>query len=293
LIYLAHSGEVTQPRTGKQMKPWLPGKGEIDAPATSDRRQPFIDWLTSKDNNLFAKVEANRLWSFVMGLGIVDPPDDFRDSNPPSNAALLDALAKDFVEHNFDRKHLLKKILNSRTYQADFRANDFNKDDAKYFSHYQPRLLTAEQLLDAICALTGLPEAFSGLPAGMKATELPAPDLAKHDFLKIFGQPERQSVCSCERTSDSNLGMAIQFFNGPLIYGKLRDEKNRFRKLMAAGRSHEDIIRELYLAGVCRSPSQKELEASLAHIASKKDDVVALEDIAWAVLNTNEFLFQH
>ncbi len=293
LIYLAHSGEVTQPRTGKQMKPWLPGKGEIEAPAESDRRQPFIDWLTSKDNSLFAKVEANRTWSFVMGRGIVDPPDDFRDSNPPSNAALLDALAQDFASHNFDRKHLLKTILNSRTYQADFRSNDFNKDDVKYFSHYQPRLLTAEQLLDAICALTDLPEAFNGLPAGMKATELPAPDLAKHEFLKIFGQPERQSVCSCERTSDSNLGMAIQFFNGPLIYGKLRDEKNRFRKLMAAGRSHEEIVRELYLAGVCRTPSPKELEASLAHIAAKKDDVVALEDIAWAVLNTNEFLFQH
>jgi hypothetical protein len=293
LIYLAHSGEVTQPRTGKQMKPWLPGKGEIDASTASDRRQPFIEWLTSKDNSLFAKVEANRTWSFVMGRGIVDPPDDFRDSNPPSNAALLDALAKDFAEHNFDRKHLLKRILNSRTYQADFRSNDFNKDDARYFSHYQPRLLTAEQLLDAICALTGLPETFNGLPAGIKATELPAPDLAKHEFLKIFGQPERQSVCSCERTSDSNLGMAIQFFNGPLIYGKLRAGDNRFRKLMAAGKSHEEIIRELYLAGVCRTPSPKELEASMAHIAAKKDDVVALEDIAWAVLNTNEFLFQH
>jgi hypothetical protein len=248
LIYLAHSGEVTQPRTGKQMKPWLPGKGEIEA-AANDRRQPFVEWLTAKDNNLFAKVEANRIWSFVMGRGIVDPPDDFRDSNPPSNAALLDALAKDFIEHRFDRKQLLKTILNSRTYQSDFRANEFNKDEVKYFSHYQPRLLSAEQLLDAICAMTDLPETFTGLPAGMKATELPAPDLAKHEFLKIFGQPERQTVCACERTSDSNLGMAIQFFNGPLIYGKLRDEHNRFRKLMAAARPHEDIIRELYLAG--------------------------------------------
>lgn len=293
LIYLAHSGEVTQPRTGKQMKPWLPGQGEIEAPQTGDRRQPFVDWLTAKDNSLFAKVESNRLWTFVMGRGIVDPPDDFRDSNPPSNAALLDALAKDFSEHGFDRRHLLRTILNSRTYQADFRPSEGSKDEVKYFSHYQPRLLSAEQLLDAICAVTDLPEKFNGLPDGTKATQLPAPDVAKHEFLKIFGQPERQTVCACERTSDSNLGMAIQFFNGPLIHGKLRDTSNRFRKLLAAGRPADAIVRELYLAAVCREPTQKEIDASLAHLAAKKDDVTAFEDIAWAILNTNEFLFQH
>jgi hypothetical protein len=275
------------------MKPWLPGQGEIDPPASGDRRDPFVAWLTAKDNDLFAKVEANRLWSFVLGRGIVDPPDDFRDSNPPSNAALLDALAKDFAEHGYDRKHVLRTILNSRTYQADFRTNDFNKDDVKYFSHYQPRLLSAEQLLDAICAMTSLPEAFAGLPAGTKATELPTPDIAKHEFLKIFGQPERQTVCACERAGDSNLGMAIQFFNGPLIYGKLRDTNNRFRKAMAAGKPNEEIITELYLAAVCRKPTPKELEASLAHIAAKGDQIVALEDIGGAILNTNEFLFQH
>jgi hypothetical protein len=291
-IYMTAAGEVTQPRTGKQMKPWLPGQGEIEPPP-GDRRDPFVGWLTSKDNMLFAKVEANRLWSFVMGRGIVDPPDDFRDSNPPSNAALLDALAKDFATHNYDRKHVLRTILNSRTYQADFRANDFNKDDVKYFSHYQPRLLSAEQLLDAICAMTALPETFAGLPAGTKATELPTPDVAKHEFLKIFGQPERLTVCACERTCESNLGMAIQFFNGPLIYGKLRDVNNRFRKSMAAGKSNEEIVTELYLAAVCRKPTPKEMEASLAHVAAKGDQIVALEDIAWAILNTNEFLFQH
>ncbi len=293
LVYLAKTGEVTQPRTGKQMKPWLPGEGDVDPKGLADRRQPFVDWLTSKDNSLFAKVEANRIWSFALGRGIVDPIDDFRDSNPPSNAALLDALAKDFAEHGFDRKHLLKTVLNSRTYQADFRTSEFNKDDTKYFSHFQPRLLSAEQLLDAICATTDLPEKFSGLPEGTKATELPAPDVAKHDFLKIFGQPERQTVCACERTNESNLGMAIQFFNGPLIYGKLRDEQNRFRKLLATKRPQEEVIRELYLAAVCRAPTEKELAASLAHLQAKNDDVLAMEDIAWAILNTNEFLFQH
>jgi hypothetical protein len=293
VIYQAHSGEVTQPRTGKQMKPWLPGEGEVEPSKTGDRRQPFVDWLTAKDNSLFAKVEANRLWTFVMGRGIVDPPDDFRDSNPPSNAALLDSLAKDFSEHGFDRRHLLRTILNSRTYQADFRPSEGSKDEVKYFSHYQPRLLSAEQLLDAICAVTDLPEKFSGLPEGMKATQLPAPDVAKHEFLKAFGQPERQTVCACERTSDSNLGMAIQFFNGPLIHGKLRDTGNRFRKLLAAGRPAEEVVREMYLAAVCREPTRKEIDASLAHLAAKKDDVTAFEDIAWAILNTNEFLFQH
>jgi hypothetical protein len=290
---MARSGEVTQPRTNKQMKPWLPQRGEVDPPAEGDRRDIFANWLVEKENPYFAKIEVNRLWSHLLGRGIVEPADDFRESNPPSNAALLDALAKDFVEHGYDRKHVLRTILNSRTYQADFRPVEMNKDDLKYFSHYQPRLLSAEQLLDAICQVTDLPESFAGLPAGIKATQLPSPDVAKHEFLKIFGQPERQTVCACERTNDSNLGMAIQFFNGPLIYGKLRDPNNRFRKSIAAGRKPDEVIDELYLAAVGRRPSAKELEASLAHIAAKGDQAIALEDICWALLNTNEFLFQH
>ena len=138
-----------------------------------------------------------------------------------------------------------------------------------------------------------MPEAFAGLPAGTKATQIPAPDLVKHEFLKIFGQPERQTVCQCERTTDSNLGMAIQFFNGPLIYNKLRDGNNRFRKLLAANKPDNEIITDLYLSAVCRKPTEKELQASLSHIAAKGDKIIALEDICWAILNTNEFLFQH
>jgi hypothetical protein len=293
VVYMASSGEVVQPRTNKQMKPWLPQRGEVDPPAGTDRRETFASWLVEKDNPYFAKIEVNRIWSHLFGRGIVEPADDFRESNPPSNAALLNQLARDFVEHGYDRKHILRTILSSRTYQADFRPNEMNKDDVKYLSHYQPRLLSAEQLLDSICAVTDLPETFAGLPAGTKATHLPAPDLAKHEFLKIFGQPERQTVCACERTNDSNLGMAIQFFNGPLIYNKLRDPNNRFRKAIAAGKKNDEIIEELYLAAVARKPTPKELEASLAHIAAKGDQVVGLEDVCWALLNTNEFLFQH
>ena len=269
-IWVSSKGEVTQPRTGKQMKPWLPGDGDVEEAEVDDRRVIFADWLTRPDNPFFAKIEANRIWSHLLGRGIVDPPDDFRDSNPPSNAALLEALSADFIKSGFDRKHVIRTILNSRTYQSSFEPNNFNKDDLKYFSHYQPRLLSAEQLLDAICHVTAVPEKFGSLPLTTKATQLPAPDLVKNEFLKIFGQPERQTVCQCERSSESNLGMAIQFFNGPLIYNKLRDGNNRFRQLLDQKKPDQEIISELHLAAVNRPPTEKELAATMKHISSKE-----------------------
>ncbi len=154
-------------------------------------------------------------------------------------------------------------------------------------------MLAAEQLLDAINHVTGVSDALGGLPDGTKATQLPAPDLVKLDFLKVFGQPERSTVCACERTSESNLGMAIEFFNGPFIHQKLRNENNRFRKAMAAGRSDSEIITELYMLAVCRQPTAPELEASLKQITLRGDRAAGLEDICWAILNTDEFLFQH
>ncbi|MCH2370217.1 MAG: DUF1549 domain-containing protein [Pirellulales bacterium] len=292
-IYVSQNGEVTQPRTQQQMKPWVPGQGDIENPNEFDRRLDFASWLTKPGNPFFAKIEVNRIWSHVFGRGIVEPADDFRDTNPPSNAVLLEQLAKDFVENGYDRKAILATILKSRTYQTSYQPNDFNEDDTKYFSHYQPRLLSAEQLLDAICHVTQVAETFGGLPAGTKATHLPAPDLVNNEFLKIFGQPERQTVCACERTNESNLSMAIQFFNGPLIYNKLKSETNSFRKSMTDGKDNDQIITLLYNLAVCRNPSETELKASLDHIASKEDRVEALEDICWAILNTNEFLFQH
>jgi hypothetical protein len=294
IIWSAGKGEVTQPRTGQKMKPWLPLEGETEPSANEDRRKTFVRWLTRPGNAFLAKVEVNRIWGELLGRGIVEPVDDFRDSNPPSNAALLDALSKDFEESGFDRKHILRTILNSRTYQASSRTNDFNRDDTKYFSHYEPRLLTAEQLLDAICHLTGVPEKFGNLPTSTRATQLPSPDLAQSDFMKIFGQPERQTVCECERSGDSNLGQALQLYNGPLVHGKLRSENNRLRQLLASGKSPREIIESLYLAALCRKPNEDELKTLVAHLESKPDDQAeALEDVCWAILNMNEFLFQH
>ncbi len=292
-VYFTTSGEVTQPRTGQQMKPWLPLQGNVEPPNESDRRAAFADWLTASDNRFFGKVEVNRIWSHLLGRGIVDPADDFRESNPPSNAALLEALAKDFSASGYDRKHIIRTILNSRTYQASSRTNPFNQEDAKYFSHYEPRLLGAEQLLDAICHVTDVPEQFGALPSGTKATQLPSPDLAKSDFLKIFGQPERQTVCACERSNESNLGQALQLYNGPLVHGKLRAEGNRFRKLVAASKTDDEIVALLYKAAFSREPSELELNAARTHIKSKEDRLIALEDVCWAILNMNEFLFQH
>ena len=292
-VYASTSGDVTQPRTGQLMKPWLPQVGSIDAANENDRRTDFAAWLVSPENPYFARIEANRIWSQLFSRGIVDPIDDFRDSNPPSNAPLLDALAKELVSNKFDRRHLLRVILNSRTYQASYRTNSFNQDDTRYFSHQEPRLLSAEQLLDAVNQTTGTQQTFGTLPPGTKATQLPAPDLVKVDFLKVFGQPERSTVCACERAEDSNLAMAIELFNGPMIYERLRDANNRFRKSLAAGVSLEDTVRELYLAALCRHPSEAELTTAVEHSKTRGDAASALEDICWALLNTDEFLFQH
>lgn len=293
IVYASFSSEVTQPRTGQIMKPWVPQAGIVEVANETDRREAFADWLVDPKNPYFAKIEVNRIWSHLFARGIVDPIDDFRDSNPPSNEALLDALAKDFVEHGFDRKHILRTMLNSRTYQASCKTGAMNESDEIYFSHQLPRFLSAEQLLDAVMHTTGLTQSFGGLPAGTKATHLPAPDVVKVDFLKIFGQPERSTVCACERADDSNLGMAIELFNGSLVHEKLRDPNNRFRKALAEGRSTEEVVKELYLAGLSREPTPAELQTAIDHCTKSGDVAAGIEDICWALLNSEEFLFQH
>lgn len=292
-VWYSDAGEVVQPRTGQTMKPWLPLEGSQEIPNDVDRRGALVEWLAKPDNPFLAKIEVNRIWGELFARGIVDPIDDFRDSNPPSNSELLDWLTEQFVASGFDRKHIIRTIVNSRTYQASYRTNEDNAEDVLYFSHQEPRLLSAEQLLDAINHVTGVVDPMGSLPETTRATQLPAPDLVKLDFLKVFGQPERSTVCACERTSESNLGMAIEFFNGPFIHQKLRSDQNRFRKAMAAGLSDEQIITDLYLLSVCRPPAPSELEVAMKQIAIRGDRASAFEDICWALLNTDEFLFQH
>ena len=301
IIFASTSGDVIHPSTGRVAEPWVPTTGTLSVQTDRDRRAAFADWLVSDENPFFAAVEVNRIWAQVMGTGIVEPFDDFRDSNPPSNPQLLNALAEDFKSHKYDRKHILRTILNSRTYQAHSSTNRFNQSDSRYFSHYRPRRLTAEQLVDALSAVIGAKESFVGVPTGTKATWLPAPDLKPHDrgqlgsidFLKVFGQPERQSVCECERGDESSLGQALQLLNGKYLHDRLSSDQNRIRQQLRQNVPPETIITDLYTQALCRQPTVEELTVALQHLSSTENKAAALEDICWVVVNKDEFLFQH
>jgi hypothetical protein len=292
VVFLARSGEVTQPRTGKTMKPRYMGEGDAEVKPGDDRREALSVWLTSSENPFFARSVANRVWFHLMGKGIVDPVDDFRDSNPSCNDELLDALAKDFAKNGFDMKRLVTTIMKSRTYQLSAQPTETNKDDAKYFSHAVTKLLSAEQLLDAICDFTAVPEKFAGLPLGTRAVQLPDGEV-NHPFLKAFGQPARELACECERESDGNLAQALQLINGPTVNEKVRNPNNRLAKLLAAKKSEDEILNELFYAALARAPFEDEKKIALGHVKKGSDKRKAWEDVVWAVINTREFLFRH
>jgi hypothetical protein len=284
--------EITQPRSGKVMAPKFMGGAVAVVPPGKDRREVLADWITSPTNPFFARSTVNRIWFHLNGKGIVDPVDDFRDSNPSANDELLDALAKDFVANKFNVRHLIKVIMTSRTYQLSAQSNEFNKDDSKYFSHAVTKLLGAEQLLDAICTVTEVPEKFPGMPAGTRAVQLPDGE-NNHPFLKTFGQPARELACECEREGDSNLAQALQLINGPTVNEKLRNPANRIGRLLGKKMSDPDTLTELYLSTLSRYPTEADFKVALEHVNKAQDKRKAWEDVHWALLNAKEFLFRH
>ncbi len=291
-VYVDRAGELTQPRTGKTMAPKFMGGAIPEIAPGRDRREALGKWMASGDNPFVPKSVVNRIWFHLMGKGIVDPVDDFRDSNPSANDDLLDALAKDFVKNKFDAKQLIRTIMNSRTYQLSAQTNEFNKDDNKYFSHAVTKLLTAEQLLDAICQVTDVPEKFAGMPAGTRAVQLPDGEV-NHPFLKTFGQPARELACECEREGDSNLAQALQLINGPTVNDRLRNAANRIGKLMTAKKTDKEIVADLFLTTLSRLPNDTEESAMLNHVSISTDRRRAWEDVHWALINSKEFLFRH
>ena len=292
MIFVKAGGEVTQPRTGKQMKVRLLLEGDVDVPADQDRRVVFANWLTNNSNPFFAKSLSNRIWGHIVGKGIVDPVDDFRDSNPPSNPELLSYLADELLKSGFSQRHLIRTIMNSRVYQLSSQRNKYNADDEIYFSHATTRMLTAEQLLDSICAVTGQSEEFAGMPGGTKAVELVDPPEG-HKFLQVFGQPQRELPCECERSTDSNLSQALQLINGPTVHNKLRSDSGSVHLWITQGKTDAEIIDLLYLTALSRPALPEEQQTAQNHIKANEDRTRAIEDIAWAVINSKEFLFQH
>jgi hypothetical protein len=292
VVYATGSGDVRQPRTGRTMKPKALGGPEFTASPTDDRRTHLAAWLSRPDNPFFARSLVNRIWFHLIGRGIVEPVDDFRDSNPACNDELLEGLTADFVKNGYDLHNLIRSILHSRTYQLSATTNPLNADDSLYFSHAQTKLLPAEVLLDAISTLTGTTTSFDGLPRGARATQIPDGKM-ENPFLKTFGRPARELACECERESESNLSQALQLIGGATVNGKLRDDNGRMAQLAKSGKTHEQVARELYAAALCREPTPTELTAAVKHLSSSKELRPAIEDLGWVLINSKEFLFRH
>ncbi len=292
VVFASDAGEVRQPRTGATMKPKALGGPVYDDPKSRDRRAQLASWLTSGENPFFAKSLVNRVWFHLVGRGIVEPVDDFRDSNPASNDELLDGLTADFVKSNFNLRKLVRDILASRTYQLSARTNELNAEDSLYFSHAYTKLLPAEVLLDAISTVTGTTTPFDGLPKGFRATQIPDGKM-ENPFLKTFGRPARELACECERESDSNLSQALQLIGGSTVNGKLRDDSGRMATLAKGKKSPEEITRELYMVALARDPNSTEVAAANKHLGAAADRRQAVEDLGWVLINSKEFLFRH
>jgi hypothetical protein len=290
IVWLDREGEVSDPQKGGALAPRLPGLGEVKVPASTDRLAILAKWLTAKENPYFPRVLANRIWYHLLGRGIVEPVDDFRASNPPINEPLLDELARDLVKNGFSQKHLIRTILNSRTYQLSSKPTPTNADDEVNFSQVQPRLLAAEPLLDAISQVSEVPEVFKGMPKGTRAVQLPGVALAP-SFLKTFGRPDRLLACECERRSDTTLGQAFQMITGEAITSKV-EESPLVARLLEKKASPKEIVTEFYLAALSRYPTARELERIVPRLAKATDQRKAVEDLLWAVLNTKEFLLR-
>jgi hypothetical protein len=215
--------DMKHPKDGRVMNPKfiVPASwsGTGAPPTDAQRRQAYAEWLTARDNPFFAKSTVNRVWSYFFGRGIIDPVDDIRASNPPSNPALLDALAKDFLDHNFDLRYLMRTIANSRTYQASVSTNEWNEKDGENFSHAIPRRLSAEELMDALAQATGVQPVFPEAPPDTRAEQVTDPHVGKDGFLDLFGRPARESSCECERRSDLSLPQALNLVNGKVDGG--------------------------------------------------------------------------
>jgi hypothetical protein len=290
-VYLAGDPGMIQPRTGALLAP-RPLHRQPSADGTPPARalDELADWLT-RDNRQFARNLANRVWFHLMGRGIVEPVDDFRASNPPSNPALLESLTDHLLGSGMRLKPLVALIMKSQTYQLDSTPNPTNAEDESNFSRASVRLLPAEVLLDAVGQVLEVPERFPRAPLGLRAVQLPG--AGDDPFLRVFGKPERLLTCECERVEATTLAQAFQMINGEKVRRKLGSADGRIARRLAGRAEPVAILDELYLAALCRWPSPREREAMLGHVGGAPNPAAGWQDVAWAVLNSKEFLLRH
>ena len=295
IVFNRPSGEVINKRTGRPAVMRTLDGPPLKIGPDQDPRQKLVDWMVGRNNPFFARAVANRYWAHFFGRGIVDPLDDMRVTNPPSNPELLDALADDLVTHGYSLKHLIATICKSRTYQLSSVPNAFNEHDKQAYARFYPRRMPAEVLLDAVCQVTGSPTIFNGLPqdehAPKRAIMLPDESFSSY-FLDVFGRPQRISACECERVADANLAQALHLLNSDEMQNKLDRPGSRADRLAKDPRPDADKVDDMVMWAFGRKATPAERTAALEQIQrDAKNKKAAYEDILWTLLNTKEFVF--
>ncbi len=303
VVFAKTSGNINHPRLLRPLDPTPLDGTSISLDSTLDRRIALADWLTSPQNPYFARSFVNRVWGNFMGRGLVNPVDDVRATNPASNEELLSALTKDFVAHKFDTKYLIKTIMNSSAYQLSAESNATNQNDNVFYSKYIIKRLPGEVILDAYSQVTGVPTAFPGYPAGTRAMQLPDTQV-KSEFLTIFGRPARLLCDVSERSFDPTISQALHVINGDTLNKKLSAADGYVSLFLKLGLSDSKILDHIFLSAFSRYPNESERNTLLADLGKSKltsgtAEAVrdarrqGLEDMAWALLTSKEFLFNH
>jgi hypothetical protein len=304
-----HKRGVAQTENKKTKSPVKPaglGAPTLEIPPDEDPRLSLADWMGDKRNPFFAKSLVNRYWKHFFKRGLIEPEDDIRDTNPPSNPELLDALAQHFVQSGFDLKAVVRLIAQSSAYQLSAIPNQHNAVDTQNFSRFYPRRMPAEVLLDAVDQFTGARTDFADLPPGTRAIALPDNSYNRSSpFLKVFGRPESASVCECERASAPSLSQSLHLMNAADVKSKLTTSGGRAERLAKDTKPEALKIRELYLAAFAREPMSHEQSVAEDYLARPRQDAagkplapgqarrLAYEDLLWALINTKEFLYNH
>lgn len=284
--------QAKHPRSGEIIEAHPLGAAIVESDAQGDRRGELAQWLTAPSNPWFARNIANRIWAHLMGRGIVEPVDDVRATNPPSHPELLDALADELVKNKYDVRSLIRTIMASNTYQRSSHPTDTNAGDEQNFSRALFKRLDAEVLMDAVCQTTGVPEKFQGVPSGSRAIQL-WDSRVNHYFLRLFGRPLRATACTCERNVEPNVSQVLHLLNSPALQAKLSHRGGRLAQLVPAMTDNARLVDELYLTFFARHPSAEERQVAEQFMAQSGDRAQAAQDLAWSLMNTLEFVFNH